>query len=224
MDEIKDLFDLSHTAAAELIESSGNVWEVFPKIKDFIIQYQKTLSVDDYYSPAEGVYIAKSAKVAPTAYIGAPCVIGENTEIRHCAYIRGSALIGNDAVIGNSTELKNCIVFDGAQLPHYNYVGDSIIGYRSHLGAGAVTSNVKSDKSNVTVYENGVKTETGLRKFGAIIADQVEVGCGCVLNPGTIIGRNTNVYPLSSVRGCIPADSIYKRTDDIVRKEERDNK
>ena len=216
--KISELLDLSHTVAAELFEGCEYPWEVLPKINSFIIEFGKTLSENDYYSPSENVYIAKTAKIAPTASITGPCIIGPDSEVRHCAFIRGNALVGRGAVIGNSTELKNCIIFDGAQVPHYNYVGDSVLGYRSHMGAGAITSNVKADHGNVSVNINGEKLATGLRKFGAILGDFAEIGCGTVLNPGSIIGKNSNVYPLCSVRGYVPPSHIFKSTESIVKK------
>lgn len=216
--KITELLDLSHTVSAELFRDCEYPWEVLPKIKDFIIEYGKTLSPDEFYSPSKNVYIARTAKIAPTASITGPCIIGHDTEVRQCAFIRGSALIGSGAVIGNSTELKNCIIFDSVQVPHYNYVGDSVLGYRSHMGAGAVTSNVKADHGNISVNINGEKLETGLRKFGAILGDYAEIGCGAVLNPGSVIGKNSNVYPLCSVRGYVPPSHIYKSHENIIEK------
>ena len=216
--KISELLDLSRTVAADLFEGCEYPWEVLPKINSFIIEFGKTLSENDYYSPSENVYIAKTAKIAPTASITGPCIIGPDSEVRHCAFIRGNALVGRGAVIGNSTELKNCIIFDGAQVPHYNYVGDSVLGYRSHMGAGAITSNVKADHGNVSVNINGEKLATGLRKFGAILGDFAEIGCGTVLNPGSIIGKNSNVYPLCSVRGYGPPSHIFKSPESIVKK------
>ncbi len=218
--KITELFDLEHTTVPSVFDGCEYPWEVLPKLRDFIIELSENLG-DEFYSPCEGVYISKSAKVAESASISGPCIIFEGAEIRHCAYIRGSVIVGRNAVVGNSTELKNCLLFDNVQVPHYNYVGDSILGYRSHLGAGAVTSNVKSDKSEVTVLFDGQRLKTGLRKFGAILGDFVEVGCGTVLNPGCVIGRETNVYPQSSVRGFIPSHSIYKDAERIVNKEAR---
>lgn len=186
-------------------------------IKELIISLGKGLG-GEYTQVSENVWVHKTAKVAPTAYIGAPCIIGAGTEVRHCAFIRGSALIGENCVVGNSTELKNVILFDNVQVPHYNYVGDSILGYKSHMGAGSITSNVKSDKSFVTINCGGEKIKTGLKKMGAMLGDFVEVGCNSVLNPGTVIGRNSSVYPLSSVRGVVPANSIYKKFNDITEK------
>ena len=216
--KIHELLDISHTVAAELFSDCRYPWEVLTKIKDFVISYGKTLSPDEYYSPAENVYIARSATVAPTASITGPCVIGPYTEVRHCAFIRGSVIIGKGCVIGNSTELKNCIIFDSVQVPHYNYVGDSVLGYHSHMGAGSITSNVKADHGNVSVNINGEKMQTGLRKFGAILGDYAEIGCGAVLNPGSVIGKNSNVYPLCSVRGYVPSFHICKSENNIVKK------
>ena len=210
--------DLSHTLAAPLLSSAEYPWEILKGLKDFILALGPTLSCDEYDEISEGVWVAKSAKVAPTAYLGAPCIIGPETEVRHCAYIRGSALVGAGCVVGNSVELKNCILFDGVQTPHYNYVGDSILGYRSHMGAGSITSNVKSEKTNVTVSVDGERVETGCRKMGAMLGDFVEVGCNSVLNPGTVIGAHSNVYPTSSVRGYIPPNSIYKKRGEIAEK------
>lgn len=210
--------ELDHTLAAPLLRSATYPWEILKKIKDFILELGATLPADEYDQVAEGVWVAKDATVAPTAYLGAPCIIGHGTEVRHCAYIRGSALVGDGCVVGNSVELKNCILFDGVQTPHYNYVGDSILGYRSHMGAGSITSNVKSDKTNVTVNVNGEKVETGCRKMGAMLGDFVEVGCNSVLNPGTVIGAHSNVYPTSSVRGYVAPNSIYKKRGEIAEK------
>ena len=210
--------ELEHTLAAPLLASATYPWEILKKIKDFILELGATLPADEYDQVSEGVWVAKDATVAPTAYLGAPCIIGHGTEVRHCAYVRGSALVGDGCVVGNSVELKNCILFDGVQTPHYNYVGDSILGYRSHMGAGSITSNVKSDKTNVTVNVNGEKVETGCRKMGAMLGDFVEVGCNSVLNPGTVIGAHSNVYPTSSVRGYIPPNSIYKKRGEIAEK------
>lgn len=217
----KELFDLSHTKAGEYIGKYEYPWQALSGIKGLIISIGKTLDMSEYELRGENVFIHKTAVVAPTAFIAPPCIIGKNSEIRHCAFIRGSALIGENCVVGNSTEIKNSVLFDGVQVPHYNYVGDSILGYKSHLGAGSITSNVKSDKTPVCVKNGSEKIETGLKKFGAIIGDGVEIGCGSVLNPGTVIGRNTNIYPLSCVRGVIPPDSIYKTGGIIVAKEER---
>lgn len=210
--------DLSHTLAAPLLNSAVYPWEILKKISEFIMALGPTLPAEEYDQISENVWVAKDAKVASTAYLGAPCIIGHETEVRHCAFVRGSALVGNGCVVGNSVELKNCILFDGVQTPHYNYVGDSILGYRSHMGAGSITSNVKSDKTDVTITVNGEKTETSCRKVGAFLADFVEVGCNSVLNPGTVIGAHSNVYPTSSVRGYIPANSIYKKRGEIAGK------
>ena len=216
--EVKNLYNLNETIAKDLLESVTYPWEALPKIKDFIIELGNTLDKEIYELKGENIWIAKTATVAPTAYIKGPVIIGENAEIRHCAFIRGSAIIGNDSVVGNSTELKNVILFNNVQVPHYNYVGDSILGYKAHMGAGSITSNVKSDKKLVVV-KNGKETiETGIKKFGAMIGDYVEVGCGSILNPGSVIGKHTNIYPLSSVRGVIPENSIYKKQNEIVEK------
>ena len=212
------LFARGHSAPEKLLFSCEYPWEVLPHIGDFILEYGKTLPADRYDSPKEGVWIAKSAKVSPSASIEGPCVIGEDTEIRQCAFIRGKALVGNGCVIGNSVELKNVIISDGCQVPHFNYVGDSILGYKAHMGAGSITSNVKSDKSLVSVKSGDTAVETGLKKFGAMLGDIAEVGCNSVLNPGTVIGMHSNVYPLSSVRGFVPADSIFKAAGNIVHK------
>ena len=215
---IENMYDLSHTIAAELFVGITHPWELLDSIKDFIIALGRKLDPNIYENRGNNVFVAKDATVAPTAFIGGPCIIDSGAEIRHCAYIRGSAIVGKGTVVGNSTELKNCILFDGVQVPHFNYVGDSVLGYRSHMGAGAVTSNVKSDKTQVAVKVEGSKTDTGRKKLGAMLGDFVEVGCNSVLCPGTIIGRNTNIYPLSRVRGVIPADSIFKSQSEIVSK------
>ena len=216
--ETKELYSMENTIAAPIFEGTKYPFEVLPKIKDFILELAKTLDMTKFEEMGENIFIAKSAKVASTAFINGPCIIDEEAEIRHCAFIRGNAIVGKGAVVGNSTELKNVILFDKAQVPHYNYVGDSVIGFRSHMGAGAITSNLKSDKTLVTVQTPEGRLETGLKKFGAMLGDNVEVGCGSVLNPGTVIGQNTNVYPLSSVRGFIPANSIYKKLGEIAEK------
>ena len=217
--KISELYgDLSKTLAKELLESKTYPWEVLPCISQFIVKLGNTLSEEEYDKKGENVWIAKSAKVAPTAYINGPAIIGKNAEVRHCASIRGNALVGEGAVVGNSTELKNVILFDKVQVPHYNYVGDSILGYKSHMGAGSITSNVKSDKKLVVVKGKEVRIETGLKKFGAMLGDEVEVGCGSVLNPGTVVGSHTNIYPLSSVRGVVPSHSIYKNQNEVVDK------
>ena len=217
--KISELYsDLSKTLAKELLESKTYPWEVLPCISEFIVKLGNTLSEEEYEKKGENVWIAKSAKVAPTAYINGPAIIGKDAEVRHCAFIRGNALVGEGAVVGNSTELKNVILFDKVQVPHYNYVGDSILGYKSHMGAGSITSNVKSDKKLVVVKGKEAHIETGLKKFGAMLGDEVEVGCGSVLNPGTVVGSHTNIYPLSSVRGVVPAHSIYKNQNEVVEK------
>ena len=215
---IKDLFDLDHTLAKEYLEQFTYPWEALKGIKDMIIEVGKGLDPEEYEEVSENVWVHKTAKVFPTAYLGAPCIIGPNTEVRHCAFVRGSALVGADCVVGNSVELKNVILFDHVQTPHYNYVGDSILGYYSHMGAGSITSNVKSDKLLVVVHNGDENIETGIKKFGAMLGDHVEVGCNSVCNPGTVIGRNSNVYPTSCVRGVVPANSIYKNSGEIVEK------
>jgi NDP-sugar pyrophosphorylase family protein len=216
--QIKNLYDLDHTIAKPLLENLKYPWEALPKIKDFIIELGKTLDPEIYEQKGENIWVAKSAKVFPSAYLGGPLIICEDAEVRHGAFIRGSAIVGKGAVVGNSTELKNSILFDKVQTPHYNYIGDSILGYMSHTGAGAITSNLKSDKTLVTIQCNGEKVETSVKKFGAMLGDHVEVGCNSVLNPGTVIGKNTNVYPLSFVRGYVPENSIYKRLGEIAEK------
>lgn len=213
---ISEMFDLSHTRAAELLSAAKYPWDALDGIKALILKIGAELDESEYYSPKEGVWIAKDAVIFESAYIGAPCIIGHKTEVRHCAFIRSSALIGDGCVIGNSTELKNVIIFDNVQVPHYNYVGDSILGYKSHMGAGSITSNVKSDKKNIVIRDGESRIETGRKKIGAILGDFVEVGCGSVLNPGTVIGPHTNIYPLSGVRGVVPAHSIYKKQGEIV--------
>ena len=215
--KISELFTLENTIASDVFNGCEYPFEVLPKIGDFIKELIATLPRDKFDEYGENVFVAKSAHVAKSASITGPCIIDENAEIRHCAFIRGNAIVGKGAVVGNSTELKNVILFDNVQVPHYNYVGDSILGYRSHMGAGAITSNVKSDKTLVTVSADE-KIETGLKKFGAMLGDYVEVGCGSVLNPGTVIGKNTNIYPLSSVRGFVPEGSIYKRYGEVAQK------
>lgn len=216
--KISNLLDTTKTIAKDIFEGSIYPWEVLNKISEFIIKIGSALPENEYEKCGENVWIAKSAKVAPTAYITGPTIICPNAEIRHCAFIRGKTIVGEKSVIGNSTELKNCIIFNNVQVPHYSYVGDSILGYKSHLGAGAKTSNLKSDRSEVTIKTADSKVKTGLIKFGAILGDNVEVGCNAVLNPGTVIGRNTTIYPLSMVRGFIPSNSIYKKQDEIARK------
>ena len=215
---IENLYNLEQTIAKDIFEGVTYPWEVLPKIEEFIISLGKTLDKNEYEEKGENIWIAKSAKVAPTAYIAGPAIIGKDAEIRHCAFIRGKAIVGEGAVVGNSTELKNVILFNKVQVPHYNYVGDSILGYKSHMGAGSITSNVKSDKKLVIVKNGKEQIETGLKKFGAMLGDEVEVGCGSVLNPGTVIGKHTNIYPLSSVRGVVPEHSIYKNKNEIVEK------
>ncbi len=210
MYKTNELFDFEHSLAGDYLKGFEYPWQALKGIKDMIISVGKTLDKNEYDETSENVWVHKKAVIAPTAYIGAPCIIGEGTEVRHCAFIRGSALIGKGCVIGNSAEVKNAVIFDETQVPHFNYVGDSILGYKSHMGAGSVTSNVKSDKTNVTVKSGDKKVETGLRKFGAMLGDYVEVGCNSVLNPGTVIGRHTNIYPLSCVRGEISENSIFK--------------
>ena len=216
--KISNLYNLNETIAKEIFEDVTYPWEVLPKIHDFIIKLGNTLDTNKYDKLEEDIWIAKTAKIMPTAYIKGPAIIGENAEIRHCAFIRGNAIIGEGAVVGNSTELKNVILFNKVQVPHYNYVGDSILGYKSHMGAGSITSNVKSDKKLVVVKNDKEQIETGIKKFGSMIGDEVEVGCGSILNPGAVIGKNTNIYPLSSVRGVIPENSIYKNQNEIVEK------
>ncbi len=216
--KILDLYNLDETIAKEIFNGCTYPWEVLPKIKDFILELGNSLDTQEYEKIGENVWISKSAKVAPTAYILGPTIIGKDTEIRHCAFIRGNAIIGNNCVVGNSTELKNVILFNNVQVPHYNYVGDSILGYHSHMGAGSITSNVKSDKKLVIIKNGEEKLETGLKKVGAMIGDNVEIGCGSVLNPGSIIGKNSNIYPLSCVRGVILPNHIYKKQGEIVSK------
>ena len=218
MYEIKELLDLDKTIAAKLFDGKTYPWEALDGIKSFILELGATLSADEYDHPEDGVWIAKDAKIFPSAYIGAPCIIDHGAEVRHCAFIRGNAIVGKNAVVGNSTELKNVVLFDNVQVPHYNYVGDSILGYKAHMGAGSITSNVKSDKTLVTVHIPDAPIETGRKKFGAILGDNVEVGCNSVLNPGTVVGRCSNIYPVSCVRGVVPANSIYKAKDNIVAK------
>lgn len=216
--KIVDLYDLAQTMAAGLFEGKTFPWEVLPQIGDWILKTGPTLDTDVYEQRGEGIWIARTASIAPTASITGPVIIGEYTEVRPGAFIRGKALVGNHCVVGNSTELKNVILFNSVQVPHYNYVGDSILGYKSHMGAGSITSNVKSDKKPVVVKGSKERWETGFKKFGAMLGDHVEVGCGSVLNPGTVVGRNTNIYPLTSVRGVVPSDSIVKSMEDIVEK------
>lgn len=215
---VKNLLDTTETIAAGIFDGLTYPWEVLPKISDFIIKLGQTLSEDEYEKRGENIWIARSARIAPTAYLNGPLIICPEAEIRHCAFIRGNAIVGAGAVIGNSSELKNCIIFNKAQVPHYNYIGDSILGFKSHLGAGAKTSNLKSDRSVVTISLADEKINTGLIKFGAIVGDNVEVGCNAILNPGAVIGRNSMVYPLSMVRGFIPKNSIYKKQGEVVEK------
>ena len=215
---IKELYDLNETIAKDLFEGLEFPWEALPKIGEFIVKLGETLPEDKYEKRGENVWVAKSATVFPTAYIGGPAIIDEDAEIRQCAFIRGNAIVGKGAVVGNSTELKNVVLFNKVQVPHYNYVGDSILGYKAHMGAGSITSNVKSDKTLVVVKSVEENIETGLKKFGAMLGDNVEIGCNSVLNPGTVVCRNSNVYPTSCVRGLIPADSIYKNKDEIIKK------
>ena len=216
--KIANLYNLSETIAADLFEGAVYPWEVLGKIKDFIIELGNRLDSSRYEQRAENVWVAETAKIAPTACLNGPLIIDEEAEVRHCAFIRGSAIVGKGAVVGNSTELKNVVIFNSVQVPHYNFVGDSILGYKSHMGAGSITSNVKSDKTLVVVKDGKEEIETGLKKFGAMLGDHVEVGCNSVLNPGTVVGRNTNIYPLSMVRGVIAADSIYKNSREIAAK------
>jgi NDP-sugar pyrophosphorylase family protein len=216
--EITELLDLEHTIAAALFAGKTYPWEVLDEIKPFILKLGATLPEDEFDHPAEDVWVAKDATVFASAYLGGPCIIDHGAEVRHGAFIRGSAIVGKNCVVGNSVELKNVVLFDGVQTPHYNYVGDSILGYKAHMGAGSITSNIKSDKTNVVVRGADGEITTGRRKFGAVLGDFVEVGCNSVLNPGAVIGRNCTVYPLSSVRGVIPPTHIYKSKDDIVAK------
>jgi len=217
--ETNKLYDLSHTIAKEYLSGFEYPWDALSGIKEMIIALGNTLDSKLYDKVGEDIWLSKTAKIAPSASISGPCIIGHNTEVRHCAFIRGSALVGENCVVGNSTELKNCILFDNVQVPHYNYVGDSILGYKSHMGAGSITSNVKSDKTPVVIKSgDGVRIETGRKKVGALLGDCVEIGCGSVLNPGTVIGRSSSVYPLSSVRGVVPEGSIYKADGNIVKR------
>lgn len=218
--KISELYDLTQTMAAELFEGKTYPWEVLPEIGTFIMKLGETLSEEEYDKVGDNVWIAKSAKVTSSALINGPAIIGKDTEVRQCAFIRGNALVGDHCVVGNSTELKNVVLFNNVQVPHYNYVGDSVLGYKSHMGAGAVTSNVKSDKTLVVVKGKEAEISTGLKKFGAMLGNYVEVGCNSVLNPGTVIGCNSNVYPLSCVRGVVPSNSIYKNKEEIVTKKE----
>ena len=216
--KISNLYNLEETIAGKLFEGAEYPWEVLPKISAFIVELGNTLSSEDYEKRGENVWVAKSAKVAPTAYINGPAIIGKDAEIRHCAFIRGKAIVEERAVVGNSTELQNVVLFKKVQVPHYNYVGDSILGYRAHMGAGSITSNVKSDKTLVVVKDTEEQIATGLKKFGAMLGDCVEVGCNSVLNPGTVVGRNSQIYPTSCVRGVIHENSIYKKRGEIAEK------
>ncbi|MBO4468265.1 MAG: UDP-N-acetylglucosamine pyrophosphorylase [Clostridia bacterium] len=216
--KIKNLFSLENTAAAPLLQKFEYPYEVLPHISDFIIEYAKTLDPERYDDLGDGVFAAKSATIAKSASITGPCIIGENTQVRHCAFIRGSVFVGDNCVVGNSSEVKNVIIFNNVQVPHYNYVGDSILGYRSHMGAGSITSNIKSDRTPVKIRLGDKVIETGIRKIGAFLGDYVEIGCGSVMNPGTIIGKNTIVYPLSMLRGYVPEKSIYKNQGEVVKR------
>ena len=216
--KITELFDIKRTIAADYLRNFTYPFEALKGISELIIHLGESLDANIYERKGENIWVAKSAKVAPTAFLGGPCIIGEHTEVRHCAFIRGSALVGNGCVVGNSVELKNVIIFDDVQVPHYNYVGDSILGYHSHMGAGSITSNVKADKTNVVIKSEADSIETGLKKVGAFLGDYAEIGCNSVLNPGTVIGRHSNVYPLSMVRGVVPANSIYKKKGEVVGK------
>lgn len=215
---VKELYTLDETIAKDIFNDVTYPWEALAKINDFILELGPTLSEEEYDKIGDDIWVAKTAKVAPTAHISGPAIIGKGAEIRHCAFIRGKAIIGEGAVVGNSTEIKNVILFNKVAVPHYNYVGDSILGYKAHMGAGSITSNVKSDKKLVVLKTPEGNIETGIKKFGAMIGDCVEVGCGTVMNPGTVIGKNTNIYPLSSVRGYVPAGSIYKRQGEVATK------
>ena len=215
---IKNMYDLNETIAADLFEGLDYPWQALPKIGDFIKKLGPSLPKEEYDQIGEDVWIAKSATVFPSAYVHGPAIIGKEAEVRHCAFIRGNAIVGEGAVVGNSTELKNVVLFNKVQVPHYNYVGDSILGYKAHMGAGSITSNVKADKQLVKVHTGSEHIETGLKKFGAMLGDNVEVGCNAVLNPGTVIGRESNVYPTSMVRGVVPAKSIFKNTGEIISK------
>ena len=219
--KIKSMYNLDETIAKELFEGKEYPWEVLPEISGFIKKLGESLDPEIYEKRGEDIWVAKNATVFESAYLHGPLIIDEGAEVRHCAFIRGNAIVGKNCVVGNSTELKNVVLFNNVQVPHYNYVGDSVLGYKSHMGAGSITSNVKSDKTLVVVKSrDGEKIETGLKKFGAMLGDHVEVGCGSVLNPGTVIGPNSNIYPLSPVRGLVPANSIYKSQDNIVEKSE----
>lgn len=219
--KIKALYDLEHTLAKDYLSGFEYPWEALSGIGDFIIKLGNALDPEEYDNPKENVWIAKDAEIYPNTYINGPAVIGHETEVRPGAFVRGNALVGNNCVVGNSTELKNVILFDNVQVPHYNYVGDSILGYKAHMGAGSITSNVKSDKLPVMIRNGEEKFETGRKKVGAMLGDRVEIGCNTVLNPGTVVGRDSNVYPTSCVRGCVPENSIYKNQDNIVKKENK---
>lgn len=216
---IKEMYTLDETIAKDIFDGVEYPWEVLPKISNFIMELGATLSEEEYEKRGDNVWVARSAKVAPTAFIGGPAIIGKDAEVRHCAFIRANAIVGEGAVVGNSTELKNVILFNKVQVPHYNYVGDSILGFKAHMGAGSITSNVKSDKKLVVVKTPEENIETGMKKFGAMLGDNVEVGCGTVLNPGSVVGKNTNIYPLSMVRGYVPSNSIYKKQGEVVEKD-----
>ena len=216
--KIGELLDLDHTIAKELFEGKTYAWEVLADIESFILKLGPTLPKDEFDNPKEGVWIAKDAKIFESAYIGAPCIIDHEAEVRHCAFIRGGAIVGKGATVGNSVELKNCILFDDCETPHYNYVGDSVLGYHAHMGAGSVTSNVKADRLNVVVKDKDEQLATGRRKFGAILGDWAEIGCNAVLNPGSIVGRHSNVYPTTCFRGVLAAEKICKNTGNIVDK------
>lgn len=216
---VKEMYTLEETIAKDIFDGVTYPWEVLPKISEFILKLGETLPEEEYDKVGDDVWIARSANVFSSAYIKGPAIIGKNAEIRQCAFIRGNAIVGEGAVVGNSTELKNVILFNKVQVPHYNYVGDSILGYKSHMGAGSITSNVKSDKTLVVVKTPEGNIETGFKKFGAMLGDEVEVGCGTILNPGSVVGSHTNIYPLSSVRGFVPSGSIYKKQGEVVEKQ-----
>lgn len=217
--KITDLYSLDETIAKDIFEGATYPWEVLPKISSFILELGATLSKEEYDKRGDDIWIAKSANVFPSAYIHGPAIIGKNAEVRHCAFIRGNAIVGEGAVVGNSTELKNVILFNKVQVPHYNYVGDAILGYKAHMGAGSITSNVRSDKKLIKVKVGDEVIETGLKKFGAMLGDEVEVGCGSVLNPGSVVGKRSQIYPLSSVREVVPSDSIYKKRGEVAEKQ-----
>ncbi len=217
--KISNLYDLEQTIAKDLFEGATYPWEVLGKISGFIRELGPKLDPERFEQRGEEIWVAKSANVAPTAFLNGPLIIDEEAEIRHCAFVRGSAIVGRGSVVGNSTELKNVVIFNSVQVPHYNYVGDSVLGYKSHMGAGSITSNIKSDRTVVVIKDQTERLETGLKKIGAMLGDYVEVGCNSVLNPGTVIGRGSNIYPLSSVRGVIPANSIYKNRSEVAEKQ-----